>query len=131
MKRFQKLSIKTGLIAFLFLFSHQVFSGPPLPGVPGSPHFCWGLNGFDQCVLFLGTEESCKNVSPGLLGSAQTPTENGRGEPTYCQGENEFGECVLYIGDETGCDSLIPCRAALGQMPRAPRVKPDNGCNVR
>lgn len=97
-------------------------ANPANVGLGGAPVWCFGANEFDQCVLYLGTKESCQNLAPCLGTIFGLPTPR---ELTFCLGADDVtGECRLFLGTESQCQSLDPCRAVPGQLPRAPRVAP-------
>jgi hypothetical protein len=94
----------------------QAFAGPSV-GVQGPPVWCFGANEFDQCVLYLGSEETCQNLNPCLDASLGLPTTG----LTFCFGADDVtGECKVFLGSREDCSSLEPCRAVNGQLPRAP-----------
>jgi hypothetical protein len=116
-----RLTSKVAMCA-AFLLGLTAWGGPVLAGsslaVPqGPPVWCFGLNEFDQCVLYLGSAETCKNVSPCLDANFGLPTTG----LTFCLGADDVtGECRLFLGTREACGSLDPCRAVNGQLPRAP-----------
>ncbi len=112
------------VVGAVLLWALTASAGPVAPVPQGPPFWCYGLNDLDQCVLFLGTEQSCMNVSPCNNFSAAgggTPVET---EQWFCMGEDEFGRCQLYVATRREqCETLTPCRAILGQLPRLPKVR--------
>ena len=91
------------------------WAGPGLHG--GPPVWCFGLNELDQCVLYLGNDHTCQNLTPCLGTTFGLPT----GELTFCLGKDDrTGQCRLFLGTESQCASVEPCRAVNGRLPRAP-----------
>jgi hypothetical protein len=69
-----------------------------------------GLNADEECVVFLGSEEACKNVVPcGASTFLQFVKPVYDGRSFWCYGADEFGQCHLYLGTEQSCASLSPC----------------------
>jgi hypothetical protein len=120
MKTMTRFACRAILLSGLALGSSQLQADPPLAGPQGPPVWCFGLNQFDQCVLYLGTEQSCKHLekctTPSVTPDPSTP------DPTFCFGENDLGECQLFLGSREQCNNVVACRAVNGKLPRAPRL---------
>lgn len=107
------------VVLSLILGPGQVFAAPPFTVPQGPPVWCFGLNERDQCVLYLGTEETCRSLAPCSDASLGIPTTG----LTFCFGADEVtGECKVFLGSEESCDSLEPCRAIGGLLPRAGKL---------
>src|SRR5262245_10911647 len=97
----------------------QLLAAPPFVLPQGPPVWCFGLNQFDQCVLYLGTEESCQSLQECSSPSLGIPTTG----LTLCFGADDVtGECRLFLGTAERCESLDPCRAVSGLLPRAGKL---------
>jgi hypothetical protein len=118
MKTIRRLTVLMGFVAAL-VFGASHLSAAPFLVNQGPPVWCFGLNDLDQCVLFLGTEATCANVSPCSAGLVSMPDLN------FCFGANEFDECVLFLGTREQCDNLNPCVGGAGQFPRVPKSRVD------
>jgi hypothetical protein len=119
MKTMTKVMMHVALLLGLTAGAGQVSAGPNLAVPQGPPVWCFGLNQFDQCVLYLGTATTCQHLEPCSDASLGLPTTG----LTFCFGADEVtGECKLFLGSEQACSSLEPCRAVNGQLPRAPRL---------
>jgi hypothetical protein len=118
MKTIKRLTVLVGFVVVMVFGASPLYAAPFLVN-QGPPVWCFGLNDLDQCVLFLGTEATCMNVSPCSAGIETMP------DLTFCFGANEFGECVLFLGTRERCDNLNPCVGGAGQFPRAPKFRVD------
>jgi hypothetical protein len=125
MKTMTKAMMHVALLLSLTTGAGQALAGPDLTEPQGPPVWCFGLNEFDQCVLYLGTAQTCQNLRPCLDSSLGIPITG----LTLCFGADDVtGECKLFFGSEEACNSLDPCRAVIGRLPRAPRlVSPPGG----
>lgn len=95
--------------------------GPSLP--IDDPTFCFGENKLGQCVLFFGSGNSCKNITPCTNTSVPSRREvaNMFGHATlainantFCYGWNETSnQCQLYYGTKEACASLPACSVQL------------------
>ena len=125
-----------GAVGIILFGAQIVFAGPPVPTPQGSPVWCYGQDDLTgECILFLGTEESCSSVSPcykfSRLNDAGRPSAGPVGpvDPAgnqlwFCMGQDEFGVCKLFVGSETACMNVEPCRSINGQLPRLRGVCP-------
>jgi len=121
MKTVRRLTELTGLVALLMFGAGQSYAAPPWVN-QGPPVWCFGLNSLEQCVLFLGTAETCMNVDPCLSGAVD-PTGNNL---YFCFGMDDVsGQCKLFLGGD--CTSLAPCMGGAGQFPRPPRFRAVDG----
>ena len=85
--------------------------------------WCFGLNDLDQCILYLGSEQSCQNLAPCSTASLRLPIPDSG--VTLCFGrDDDTGQCKLFFGTRETCDNVEPCRAVNGRLPRAPLVTP-------
>lgn len=120
MKTITTFAFRAILLSGLLLGSVLLHAAPPLAAPQGEPVWCFGLNQFDQCVLYLGTAQSCRNVEkcaiPSVTPDPSTP------DPTFCFGENDLGECQLFLGSREQCNNVAACRAINGKLPRAPKL---------
>jgi hypothetical protein len=108
------------VVSSLIFGAGEVLAAPPFVVPQGPPVWCFGLNQFDQCILYLGTEETCRNLEPCSDASLGIPTTG----LTFCFGADEVtGECKIFLGSEESCNSLEPCRAVGGLLPRAGKLK--------
>ena len=93
-------------------FYNSIFDSPPV--------WCWGeVN--DECHLFLGTEQSCKNVSPCLSFRSADLALTATGAPRtftpelggleFCMGWVEGEGCMVFLGTEESCKNIQPCFA--------------------
>jgi hypothetical protein len=116
-----KMTICAALLFGLTAWGGQVLAGPNLAVPQGPPVWCFGLNEFDRCVLYLGSAETCKNLAPCLDTSVGLPPDTGL---TFCFGADDVtGDCRVFLGTREACSSLDPCRAVNGQLPRAPVLR--------
>jgi hypothetical protein len=107
------------LVLSLILWAGQAVAAPPFVVPQGPPVWCFGLNEFDQCVLYLGNAQTCQNLAPCSDASLGIPTTG----LTFCFGADDVtGECKVFLGSRESCDSLEPCRAVSGQLPRAGKL---------
>ena len=115
----------TSILVLCMLWTANAFAAPPIPVPQGPPVWCYGLNDLDQCVLFLGTEQSCKNINPCNTFSAapRGGTIPVSSDLWFCMGEDEFGRCQLFAGSEEACKDVTPCKAIIGQLPRLPKLR--------
>jgi hypothetical protein len=124
METIRKFTVLAGFVALIMIGAGYTQAGPPFPVPQGPPVFCWGVNSLDQCVLFLGTEQTCMNVEECLL-SSQTCEE----PQALCTYMDSGGFCVAEIMasnghtvDGTNCAAMPRCSARLGTLPSAPRA---------
>ena len=93
-------------------FYNSIFDSPPV--------WCW-REANDECRLFLGTEQSCKNASPCLnfrsadlaltpTGAPKIITPELRGLE-FCMGWVEGKGCMVFLGTEESCRNIKPCFA--------------------
>lgn len=120
MKTITRFAFRSILMLGFALGGVAAVAAPPLAAPQGPPVWCFGLNEFDQCVLYLGNAQSCKNLAKCTLPSV-TP-DPSTPDPTFCFGEDDLGQCKLFLGSREACDSVVPCRAINGQLPRAPKL---------
>lgn len=121
MKPLTNLMTAVALVLGLMSGTGQVLAGPQLAVPQGPPVWCFGLNEFDQCVLYLGSAQTCQNLNPCSAPSLGIPATG----LTLCFGaDDDTGQCRLFLGTEETCDNVEPCRAVNGQLPRAPRLAP-------
>jgi hypothetical protein len=119
MRTIPKLMMYVALPLGLISGVGQAVAGPELTVPQGPPVWCFGLNQFDRCVLYLGTAQTCQNLEPCSAPSLGIPTTG----LTLCFGADDVtGECRLFFGTEETCSSLEPCRAVIGQLPGAPKL---------
>jgi hypothetical protein len=119
--RTSKVTIWAALLLGLTAWGGPVLAGPNLTVPQGPPVWCFGLNELDQCVLYLGSAETCKNLNPCSEASVGFPTITGL---TFCFGADDVtGECRLFLGTREACSSLDPCRAVNGSLPGAPVLR--------
>lgn len=119
MRTIPKVMVSVALAFGLTSAAGQALAEPAFVVPQGPPVWCFGLNEFDQCVLYLGTAETCQNLRPCSAPNLGIPITG----LTLCFGADEVtGECRLFFGTEETCNSLEPCRAVIGQLPRSPRL---------
>ena len=113
MKAMAKLMVLMAVMSIVG--AGPVLAAPAFVVPQGPPVWCFGLNQFDQCVLYLGTAETCRNLAPCSASSLGIPST----DLTMCFGADDVtGECKLFLGTEERCESLDPCRSVNGLLPR-------------
>lgn len=108
------------VVLSLIFGAGQVFAAPPFTVPQGPPVWCFGLNQLEtQCVLYLGTAETCQTLDPCSDASLGLPATG----LTFCLGADDVtGECKVFLGSERSCDSLEPCRSVNGLLPRPEKL---------
>ncbi|MCF6209100.1 MAG: hypothetical protein L3J88_13400 [Gammaproteobacteria bacterium] len=121
MKKINKFKVQFGLVVFLMLAVNVASAASSIQIHNGSsPVWCFGMNQFDRCTLYLGTEESCENLNPCIKGSVSSINPSSE-EVFFCMGEDDVtGECTLLLGSEKSCNNITKCSSVNKQLPRAP-----------
>jgi hypothetical protein len=124
MRTMTKWMTRVAVVVILVGGPMSVFAAPPFVLPQGPPVWCFGLNEFDQCTLYLGSAESCQNIQPCSAPSLGLPSS----DLTLCFGADDVtGECRLFLGTEERCASLEPCRAIPGLLPQPGKLGAPTG----